>query len=377
MIEKIISNSWNFGYCETSMVKQAKWYVEYKHEPGSTIVSAIFLGAGEYYGSNRNGDWFDEEELIKCHPSFLKGHHYKHHKNDDPENSYGDILSSFYNPDMHRVEGIIKILDDKSADMIEKINKGIPIPLSMACRVKYDVCSVCGHKSYTTKEYCDHLKQQMCEILPDGRLVCALNPNPEFFDISEVSKGADPTAFTIRKIASAEHANTNLVSTNDVYNMSKSSLLTRLADIEKKIVGLIRKGDPTLKTISSYVDNKQLNLDENDIKINKKGNLYKLADFGINCKIPIYGYYESKNSYLTLPTDIVYNSTGHSILNKEATYNNKFNYARIIQDTSNIPDRYSGLICKIAETNSKTLEYTYDCMVDDMTLYIAALHNLI
>ena len=68
------------------------------------------MGASEFYGPNRNGDAFRESELIKTHKTFeTNAHVYKSHVNKDPAKSYGKVVKSFYNPDMHRVELILEI----------------------------------------------------------------------------------------------------------------------------------------------------------------------------------------------------------------------------------------------------------------------------
>jgi hypothetical protein len=73
------------------------------------------------------------------------------------------------------------------------------------CRVPYDVCSICGNKAPTTKHYCEHLKYYMGRIHPQtGRVAYAINYQPKFFDISQVLIGADRTAKTLLKVASAQ-----------------------------------------------------------------------------------------------------------------------------------------------------------------------------
>ncbi len=69
------------------------------------------------------------------------------------------------------------------------------------CRIKYDVCTICGNKAKTRKDYCDHLKFEMSKVLPDGRKIAALNPSPEFFDSSWVIRPADRTGFMLKKVA--------------------------------------------------------------------------------------------------------------------------------------------------------------------------------
>lgn len=74
------------------------------------------------------------------------------------------------------------------------------------CRIPFDVCSVCSNKARTKREYCSHIKNQLLEILPDGRQVYMINPDPTFFDISYVLRPADKTARMISKVAGCHMA---------------------------------------------------------------------------------------------------------------------------------------------------------------------------
>lgn len=173
------------------------------------------LGASEYYGDNINGDRFIEKlsngqnSLINDDPgtygfkTFEKyAKVYKHHVNKDPDKRYGDVLYSAYNPGMHRVELLLDIDMDKTADILTKVEHGDSVDLSMGCKVPSDFCTYCDHESKTTHDYCEHLKYKMGEILDDGTKIAALNKYPKFFDISFVFIGADPTAKVMAKIAS-------------------------------------------------------------------------------------------------------------------------------------------------------------------------------
>lgn len=71
------------------------------------------------------------------------------------------------------------------------------------CRVHHDICSICNHQARTRKDYCKHASEMMGQILHDGRIVCVDNPQPDFFDISRVWRGADRTAFTLRRLEKA------------------------------------------------------------------------------------------------------------------------------------------------------------------------------
>ena len=172
------------------------------------------LGAGEYYGSNINGDYFEEHELrptesteLHGYKSFLNSGIYRHHKNKDRAVSMGQVVCACYNNVMHRVELILKINKAKAAevghsDLLRKLESGGNPAVSMGCKVKYDVCSICGHKSKTRADYCEHARGMMGRIMPDGRKVFVYNPKPRFFDISFVVVGADRTSYAMAKVAS-------------------------------------------------------------------------------------------------------------------------------------------------------------------------------
>jgi hypothetical protein len=263
----------------TRLIKSAGWYKVYKSDPDSTYVNAIFLGSGEHWGCNNNGDWFSEDDLKRRHSTFVThAKHYKHHANDDPMNSYGEVVESFYNPDMHRVEGIIKIINKKSPDMIYRVNRGEQVPLSMACKVLHDVCSICRHISKTMDDYCDHLKYEMCDVYNDGRMVYAENPNPTFFDISEVSRGADNTAFTLRKVASLKKNPTEV----PVRSLQKSSVLEALAAIEKRLDTLVSSGEPSIKILNKGVCTKDIPLS----KLSSEEIIGSMSKSGICLRIP-------------------------------------------------------------------------------------------
>lgn len=172
------------------------------------------LGAGEYYGSNINGDYFEEAELspktdtdLSGYRTFTRAGIYRHHKNKDISKSMGEVVCACYNPVMHRVELILKINREKAmevghGDLVRKLDAGEHPAVSMGCKVKYDVCSICGHKSKTRKDYCVHAKTMMGKVFPDGRKVFVYNPKPRFFDISFVVIGADRTSYAMAKVAS-------------------------------------------------------------------------------------------------------------------------------------------------------------------------------
>ena len=164
------------------------------------------MGATEYFGCNRNGDAFFEDALKKYHHTFVEdGHAFMHHKNKDPEKSYGKVVFSAYNDKMHRVELVVEYDTSKlDPKFVDKINNGEMVNVSMGCRVDSDYCSICGHRAKTPADYCKHLKYEpgLTGMLPDGRKAFAINKDPHFFDISIVTIPADPTARIMAKLAS-------------------------------------------------------------------------------------------------------------------------------------------------------------------------------
>lgn len=184
-----------------------------KPNPDKLYVLVNALGAGEYYGSNINGDMFEEAELRKSgpdagHKTFLTAGVYRHHQNKDIGRSMGKVLVAIYNEVMHRVELVIEIDRAKAKleghqDLVDQLDAGKTPAVSMGARVRYDVCSICHNQSKTRNDYCVHAKTQMSQILPNGQKVWVTNPDPRFFDLSFVVVGADRTSYGMSKLARA------------------------------------------------------------------------------------------------------------------------------------------------------------------------------
>jgi hypothetical protein len=226
-----------------------------KPDPNKSYFHVLFLGAGEYYSSNRNGDFFPEAGLIKRHKTFEEyGYVYRHHINKDPKKKYGDIEFVIYCPIMHRVEGIISLDNDKNVDILRKFDANDDIPVSMAAKLKFDMCSKCLNRARSLSEYCDHLKFEMNRVYPDGSKVYAINDDPIFFDLSLVWRPADQTAYFFDKVASISPSLNNLsVSLGELYYGRDNSMekiafkkpnekraaISKMALLEKHIEGVL------------------------------------------------------------------------------------------------------------------------------------------
>jgi recombinational DNA repair protein RecR len=247
----------------------------------------------EFFGSNRNGDGFNEKRaefefphpipgapkrqmldggLVEYHNTFAKhGHVFKHHKNTDPQLSIGEIFAEAYNPDAHRGELIIKVANDHAdwRDDLAKLAGGKDIPFSMACKVANDICSICSKKSRTRAEYCPHLRDDITELTKEGHTVFAINDKTDYFDISKVARPADRIAWSMYKAAEfAERmGGAELAEKMGVIfpkfaffagapasKRAKMAAAQKLADIEKRVGALARGEDNKhLKAIAKAI----------------------------------------------------------------------------------------------------------------------------
>lgn len=187
-----------------------------KFEPGEVPAHSIALGASEWFGLNRNADGFKEATCKKYHHTFkTHARAFRDHLNKNPRKSYGIIKESWYNEPMHRIELLMAYNGTKEAadrneglvadKELELLNKGSDFDTSMACKIPYDQCTICGNRARTRAEYCsgEHegghckgggLKNHIGDVLESGEHLGADNPDPLWFDNSKVWRHADRIA---------------------------------------------------------------------------------------------------------------------------------------------------------------------------------------
>lgn len=232
-----------------------------KPQPGKMYLHINAMGAGEFYGPNRNGDYFPEEVLKKYHKTFetSPAHVFRHHINKDPSRAIGRVIFSIYNDRMHRVELIAEVDRELGSDIEQRIAAGEFPATSMACKTPYDVCSICNNKAHTLQEYCVHLKQHLGRVMPDGSRVMALNVAPlRFFDISIVIKPADITSSVLSKVASAEPVISSILLAEDeglafASDREKQATLGKLSELTKEIDGYVSGSDSSMEHILAQV----------------------------------------------------------------------------------------------------------------------------
>ncbi|MEC8306429.1 MAG: hypothetical protein VXZ72_01020 [Chlamydiota bacterium] len=237
-----------------------------KPDPRYQYVLMTPMGAFEYWGMNVNGDIFPEISLsfdsrkddpapIAAalerkwlapfhktippgnyrdfgHQTFMQALRYQHHANKNPEVAYGDIVFVVYNPAMKRVECISRHDREKAKrvgaeEIIQHLDEGKPRQISMGCKVPFDVCTICGHISRTPRDYCEHLKFSMGSVMPDGRVVGAVNFFPRFFDLSDVFVPAAKESGVLMKVAR---------DTSVSIGIPKEAKIKKRAEVKKQVL---------------------------------------------------------------------------------------------------------------------------------------------
>lgn len=219
-----------------------EYWKDLVRKPDCFYLHVIAMSAGEYWGPNRRADWYGEENLKKYHELFVtQAKVYKHHINRPDSPSYGRVLYSYYNDNMHRVELILEVDKKNSQEYVDKIRKGEDIYVSMGMRVPRDECSICGNIASRLDDYCEHGKYMKNKVLADDRLVYRINHAPyNLFDISLVTRPADPVAWAMEKAASdtpCDSSDTVAVFDEDTFvtrNMLKTAV-DKFADLIKEV----------------------------------------------------------------------------------------------------------------------------------------------
>ena len=192
-----------FDKCEflkkEASAESVKYFNDLSPKKDHLYFLVVAMTAGEWWSSNRNGDYFKESDLKKYYTIFEDSGVFWNHDNKDATKSIGNVLKSFYSDTMHRIEIVIEVPKDKGRYLAGYIKEGKPISVSMGLNTPSESCSICGHVTKGSYENrCEHLKFMMNTTLHDGRKVYAISGTPlKLFDISFVFRPADKTAFAM------------------------------------------------------------------------------------------------------------------------------------------------------------------------------------
>lgn len=146
----------------------ATYIADLKPDNNAQYVLVNAMGAGEYYGSNINGDRFSESALIHRpdrwtgiasvdkrtakdwaygFPTFYRAHVYAHHRNKDATKALGTVELAAWNPHMKRVELVTRVDHDAclrfgGEGIWDKLKAGDFPDVSMGTKVPFDTCSI-------------------------------------------------------------------------------------------------------------------------------------------------------------------------------------------------------------------------------------------
>lgn len=152
----------------TLLPEVLQYIANLKPKPGCQYVLVNAMGAGEYYGSNINGDHFEEAGLIHTppgwtgvplvdralgkdwtygFPTFYNAYPYAHHRNKDPSRAYGEVELAVWNDGMKRVELVCSVDHEKcvkfgGVPVWDKLKAGMYADVSMGSKVCYDLSSI-------------------------------------------------------------------------------------------------------------------------------------------------------------------------------------------------------------------------------------------
>jgi hypothetical protein len=251
----------------------------YAPSKDKTAVHTIAMTASEKFGFNRNGDGWKRANLMRDHPTFVShAKVFRHHKNTPLDPSFGVVKAAMYNDDMDRVELLMELDNSKCAEELSLLERNGSYPVSMACKIAHDVCSICSNKAKTPKEYCWHVKEALGKIMDDGKIVGVDNPQSTFFDISRVIRPADRVAYTLKKAsvgvsggaALAEELGYSLNTLDTIESTltcnyksaeEKKKILEKVSKMEKRIDGIARPAvidsqeevEEAVKKLSSFI----------------------------------------------------------------------------------------------------------------------------
>lgn len=223
---------------------------------GHVGIHTVALGDWETYGMNRNGDTFPKKACVGRHQTFVThGHVFRNHDNRDPAGAIGKIAAAAYNEPMGRIELVIWADEKKAAPELHKLATEGDHPFSMACKVPFDRCTVCGNlrKSGSDPNQCDHIRDSLGHITKEGVAIGTHNDLPTWFDESFVKRPADRIAWSLGKVASFGESDViDSVKCAEVNNIwipdaleydipgykDKLDILQKLAGLEERFLGL-------------------------------------------------------------------------------------------------------------------------------------------
>jgi len=341
-------------------------------EPGYRRILINALGAGEYWGFNKRGDYFPENELNPSEYRFgipygyqtyeTHGKVYLHHKKDNPEFCIGKVAMAYWHDGLKRVFVLGDVLEKKAANYLEHLRSGNPVPTSMGAAVLFDACSICapdyeyltqfhpdevkllikqgqlpGVRTKPSESPCIHVPHRVSTYYPElDKYAYMVNYYPVFIDISIVDRPADSISAALKKIASIDESlifnTSNLARTKTFIH---EQLLPQSVD-SKDILLLVKLANflgP--KNTLNYLSKLRIPLTKAEFEAIKQTKIVKTANLDQDTLIHLATFFVKRSAAPHVLHTRVQNAKPDSALYLEAAGDDHVNY---IMDIINDPE---------------------------------------
>lgn len=141
-----------------------------------------------------NCDIFSESELKKAAKNWIGMPLCKDHESSSVDGIRGIILDTHYDEKLKQVVGLCALDKINYPDLARKVQTGVVRYGSMGTAVETSICSECGNRAKTQKDYCAHITNKTAW----GEINVGLKP----IEYSLVVQPAEPGAVLLRCIAS-------------------------------------------------------------------------------------------------------------------------------------------------------------------------------
>ena len=177
-----------------------------------------------------NCDIFPESELKVAAKKWIGMPLCRDHESSSVDGIRGIILDAHYDEKFKQVVGLCALDKKNYPDLARKVETGLVRYGSMGTAVETSVCSECGNKAATQKEYCQHVLTRTAH----GEINVGLKP----IEYSLVVQPAEPGAILLKCLASLDNYRKEFISygVDDV-----DSMLGRLSEKQAQHLDTIMK----------------------------------------------------------------------------------------------------------------------------------------
>ena len=145
---------------------------------------------------NNNNDIFPESELKIAAKKWIGMPLCRDHESSSVDGIRGIILDAHYDEKFKQVVGLCALDKVNYPDLARKVETGLVRYGSMGTAVETSICSECGNRAQTQKEYCEHVNNRLAH----GEINVGLKP----IEYSLVVQPAEPGAVLLKCIASLQ-----------------------------------------------------------------------------------------------------------------------------------------------------------------------------